>query len=200
MTNTTSGTRSQAPFPAVSTGRTEPQRPGRTTVSSASPVQNYHRPPTGEHRRSAHRRTARSRGHLTRWLVEVAPGVFVGNPSRRVRDNLWPVLADRIADGQAVMIEPADNEQGWSFRTAGRHRWHPVDLDGLILVGRPRRQSATSARVVSARAGFTRLVRRARLQVGGRPRPRGDHPEMTKSEASTVMSSPPARGSPAGTR
>lgn len=79
------------------------------------------------------------RGHLTRWLIEVAPGVFVGNPSARVRDNLWPVLAERVGDGQAVMIEPATNEQGWSFRTAGQDRWHPVDLDGLMLVGRPRR-------------------------------------------------------------
>jgi len=28
------------------------------------------------------------RGHLTRWLAEVATGVFVGNPSARVRDRL----------------------------------------------------------------------------------------------------------------
>lgn len=139
MTNTTSGTRSQAPFPAVSTGRTEPQRPGRTTVSSASPVQNYHRPPTGEHRRSAHRRTARSPRPPHPLARRSSAWCFRQQPQPPSPDNLWPVLADRIADGQAVMIEPADNEQGWSFRTAGRHRWHPVDLDGLILVGRPRR-------------------------------------------------------------
>lgn len=79
------------------------------------------------------------RGHLTRWLIEVAAGVFVGNPSARVRDRLWPVLADRIGDGQAIMIEPAQNEQRWAIRTAGRDRWYPVDLDGLILSARPRR-------------------------------------------------------------
>lgn len=79
------------------------------------------------------------RGHLTRWLVEVAAGVFVGNPNRRVRDRLWPLLEEQIGDGQAVMIEPADNEQGWAFRTAGRDRYYPVDLDGLMLVARPRR-------------------------------------------------------------
>ena len=79
------------------------------------------------------------RGHLTRWLVEVAACVFVGNPSRRVRDYLWDVLADRIRDGQAIMIEPADNEQGWAVRTAGTDRWYPVDFDGLILSARLRR-------------------------------------------------------------
>ncbi|MBM0258158.1 type I-E CRISPR-associated endoribonuclease Cas2e [Micromonospora sp. 4G55] len=79
------------------------------------------------------------RGHLTRWMIEVAAGVFVGNPSSRVRDRLWTLLATRVGDGQAIMIEPAQNEQGWAIRTAGRDRWLPVDLDGLILSARLRR-------------------------------------------------------------
>ncbi|MFD7283424.1 type I-E CRISPR-associated endoribonuclease Cas2e [Streptomyces sp. NPDC059862] len=79
------------------------------------------------------------RGHLTRWLIEAAPGVFVGTPNARVRDQLWQVLSDRIHDGQAVMIEPASTEQSWTVRTAGRDRWTPVDFDGLMLMARPRR-------------------------------------------------------------
>ncbi|WP_326690327.1 MULTISPECIES: type I-E CRISPR-associated endoribonuclease Cas2e [unclassified Streptomyces] len=79
------------------------------------------------------------RGHLTRWMIEVAAGVFVGNPNSRIRDRLWTTLADRIGDGQAVMIEPADNEQHWSTRTAGRDRWYPIDYEGLMLIARPRR-------------------------------------------------------------
>ena len=79
------------------------------------------------------------RGHLTRWMVEINAGVFVGNPSRRIRDRLWDLLAARIGDGQAVLVEAANNEQGWTVRTAGRDRWQPVDLDGLILSARPRR-------------------------------------------------------------
>ncbi|MEV0665542.1 type I-E CRISPR-associated endoribonuclease Cas2e [Actinomadura luteofluorescens] len=80
------------------------------------------------------------RGHLTRWMVEVHAGVFVGNPSRRIRDRLWDLLATRIGDGQAILVEPAANEQGWSVRTAGRDRWKPVDFDGLILSARRRNQ------------------------------------------------------------
>ncbi|WP_433393436.1 type I-E CRISPR-associated endoribonuclease Cas2e [Micromonospora sp. KLBMP9576] len=79
------------------------------------------------------------RGHLTRWMIEVAAGVFVGNPSTRVRDRLWALLATRVGDGQAIMVEPAQNEQGWAIRTTGRDRWVPVDLDGLMLVARLRR-------------------------------------------------------------
>jgi len=72
-------------------------------------------------------------------MSEVAPGVYVGNPSARVRENLWRVLAERVGDGQAVMVEPFANEQGWAVRTAGRDRFVPVNLDGLMLMSRPRR-------------------------------------------------------------
>ncbi|MGV9761689.1 type I-E CRISPR-associated endoribonuclease Cas2, partial [Streptomyces tricolor] len=29
------------------------------------------------------------RGHLTRWFVEAAPGVYIGTPNTRIRDRLW---------------------------------------------------------------------------------------------------------------
>ena len=79
------------------------------------------------------------RGHLTRWMIEITAGVFVGNPSARVRERLWCMLSDRIRGGQAIMVEPARNEQGWAVRTAGKDRWYPVDYDGLILAARERR-------------------------------------------------------------
>ncbi|MBM6404829.1 type I-E CRISPR-associated endoribonuclease Cas2 [Phycicoccus sp. CSK15P-2] len=82
------------------------------------------------------------RGHLTRWMVEVQAGVFVGSPGRRIRDRIWAVLEDRVGDGHAVMIEPAPTEQGWAVRTAGRERWRPVDFDGLTLMARPRVQNS----------------------------------------------------------
>ncbi len=79
------------------------------------------------------------RGHLTRWMVEVAAGVFVGTPNSRVRDRIWDLLADRIRDGQVIMVEPSENEQGWSVRTAGPDRWYSVDYEGVILSARLRR-------------------------------------------------------------
>lgn len=78
------------------------------------------------------------RGHVTRWLVELAPGVYAGTISARVRDRLWTTLEDRVGDGQAVLVYRVRNEQGWTVRTAGRDRWRPVEFDGLILMERPR--------------------------------------------------------------
>ena len=78
------------------------------------------------------------RGYLSRWMIEIAAGVYVGNPSKRVRDEVWKTIRFRIGKGQAVMIEPASNEQGWAVRTAGADRYFPIDLDGLTLIARRR--------------------------------------------------------------
>lgn len=76
------------------------------------------------------------RGHLTRWLFEVAPGVFVGRVTARVREHLWCRISKHAGDaGRAVMIYAAKNEQGLAFRVLGG-TWSPVDLDGLMLIQR----------------------------------------------------------------
>ena len=78
------------------------------------------------------------RGHLTRWLLEISPGVFVGNVTARVRDQLWIRIVAFMGEvGQAVMVYTADTEQGLAFRCVGSP-WQPVDFDGLMLVRRLR--------------------------------------------------------------
>ena len=44
------------------------------------------------------------RGDLTRWLLEIAPGVFVGHIDARIRDRLWERIIDLLRDGRAVMV------------------------------------------------------------------------------------------------
>ncbi len=75
------------------------------------------------------------RGALSRWLVEPAPGLYVGTVSARVRDELWSAVSAAIADGAAVCVHPAETEQGFQIRTAGERRRHVLDFDGLQLVG-----------------------------------------------------------------
>jgi CRISPR-associated protein Cas2 len=76
----------------------------------------------------------RLRGALSRWFLEVAPGMFVGTVSARVRDELWSLAEELIGDGAAVLTYPDATEQGFSLRTAGTRRREPVDFDGLTLV------------------------------------------------------------------
>lgn len=74
------------------------------------------------------------RGALSRWTIEVVPGIFVGTVSARVRDELWNTASEVVGDGAAVLIHPAPTEQGFALRTAGTRRRHPEDFDGLTLV------------------------------------------------------------------
>lgn len=74
------------------------------------------------------------RGALSRWMIEVTPGMFVGTLSAKVRDELWSAASAVVGDGAAVLIHPDDTEQGFSLRTAGERRRRPIDFDGLTLV------------------------------------------------------------------
>ncbi|CCH29286.1 type I-E CRISPR-associated endoribonuclease Cas2e [Actinosynnema sp. NPDC047251] len=76
------------------------------------------------------------RGHLTRWLLEISPGVFVGTINTRVRELVWARVIDMVRTGRAIMVHHADNEQGLDF-TVHEHNWHPVDFDGVQLMLRP---------------------------------------------------------------
>ncbi|MEV6321350.1 type I-E CRISPR-associated endoribonuclease Cas2e [Nocardia sp. NPDC051787] len=75
------------------------------------------------------------RGHLTRWLLEISPGVFVGHISPRVRDLMWQRVVEFVAEGRAIMVHSARNEQRLAFQVHG-HDWTPVDHDGLMLMRR----------------------------------------------------------------
>lgn len=74
------------------------------------------------------------RGALSRWTVEVVPGIFVGTVSARVRDELWSSVAEVVGDGAAILVHPANTEQGFALRTAGERRRVPADFDGLTLM------------------------------------------------------------------
>ena len=76
------------------------------------------------------------RGALTKWLMEVSPGVFVGNPSRRIREELWKRVQHEVNDGRAVLVWSSDGEQRLRF-DVHQHSWKPVDVDGLTLIRRP---------------------------------------------------------------
>ncbi|MGV1004390.1 MAG: type I-E CRISPR-associated endoribonuclease Cas2e [Candidatus Nanopelagicales bacterium] len=76
------------------------------------------------------------RGVLTRWLLEIAPGVFVGHVSTRVRAHIWQRIVDGVGRGRALMVYSKRNEQGLEFLVHG-HNWEPIDYEGISLMCRP---------------------------------------------------------------
>ena len=76
------------------------------------------------------------RGDLTKWLIEINSGVYVGRISGRVRENLWERICDTIKTGKATMVYPAQNEQRLEFKVHNAE-WEPIDFDGIKLMLRP---------------------------------------------------------------
>lgn len=76
----------------------------------------------------------RLRGRMAIWLLEIRAGVYVGNYSAKVRDNIWSQVEKGIEDGNAVMAWRTNNEAGFDFLTLGNNRRIPVELDGAKLV------------------------------------------------------------------
>ncbi|MEV5086002.1 type I-E CRISPR-associated endoribonuclease Cas2e [Streptomyces sp. NPDC056159] len=100
------------------------------------------------------------RGFLTRWLLEISAGVFIGNPSARIRDLLWDEVQQYADQGRALLAHTTNNEQGFIFRTHD-HAWHPVDHEGLTLIRRPNAQSSSNA-ATTPRKGWSNASKRRR--------------------------------------
>jgi CRISPR-associated protein Cas2 len=73
------------------------------------------------------------RGELSRWLMEIRPGVFLGHVSALVREALFERCRERIRDGGVIMIAPAQTEQGFRIWVAGNLSREIVDFEGLYL-------------------------------------------------------------------
>lgn len=79
---------------------------------------------------------ASTRGELTRWMLELRPGVFVGRISAQVRERLWERVCSRMKGGAGILVYSASSEQGFSVRFWGRTGRRIENHDGLWLVNR----------------------------------------------------------------
>lgn len=76
------------------------------------------------------------RGDLTKWMQEIASGVYVGNFNSRIREELWKRIENSVGNGVATMSFSSRNEIGYDFKTIHSHR-EVVYSDGLPLVRIP---------------------------------------------------------------
>lgn len=76
------------------------------------------------------------RGDLSKWLFEINNGVYVGNLSTRVREELWERICGNLSSGRATMVFNAPGEQRLDFLVHNTS-WKPRDFDGLKLMCRP---------------------------------------------------------------
>lgn len=116
----------------------------------------------------------RLRGDLTKWLLEINTGVYVGRVSARVRDQLWERICANVKTGRATMVFRASNEQRMDFRVHNT-TWQPVDFDGVKLMRRPLPSTAAKAAVPYLPDGFSRAAQQQkarRMAAAARGKPR----------------------------
>lgn len=73
------------------------------------------------------------RGDLTKWLMEINTGVYVGKVSARIREMLWTRICENLSQGRATMVYSTNNEQGMEF-CVHNSAWKPMDFDGIQLL------------------------------------------------------------------
>ena len=78
---------------------------------------------------------AKVRGDITKWLIEINTGVFVGNVSSKIRDAIWDRVCENVKDGRVSMAYHTNGEQKLDFRIHNSD-WEPIDYDGIKLVRR----------------------------------------------------------------
>jgi len=101
------------------------------------------------------------RGDLTKWLIEISTGVFVGNVSARVRDKLWERVRSSIKQGKATLVYSMHNEQRLDFRIHNSE-WEPIDFDGIKLMLRP--SPARIKKLGSLRLGYSNASKYRRIR------------------------------------
>jgi CRISPR-associated protein Cas2 len=77
------------------------------------------------------------RGEMTKWLLELQSGVFVGDVSGMVREQLWKMACEKLRGGAGIMVQTAANEQGFSFRYLGQSSRKIEEFEGLYLTRFP---------------------------------------------------------------
>ncbi len=77
----------------------------------------------------------RLRGVLSRFLLEIQAGLFVGRIDARMREQLWEKIETwATIRTRAMMVWREPTAQGYAFKTYGSGRHTPVLIDGIWLV------------------------------------------------------------------
>jgi CRISPR-associated protein Cas2 len=76
------------------------------------------------------------KGELSKWLIEIATGVFVGSVSALIRIKLWEKCKEKCNDGRVTMVWKTNNEQGFDVKNHNEATILPIDNEGVTLMMR----------------------------------------------------------------
>ena len=89
------------------------------------------------------------RGALSRWLIELRPGMFLGNPSQRIRDELWRQITERPPLGYVLQLWSSRHPQGYDYRQYGDSKRMLTDFEelGLVTIRKQTKKNRKAGRI-----------------------------------------------------
>lgn len=81
------------------------------------------------------------RGEITKWMLQLKPGVFIGTLSALVGEKLWKKIQEKQGEGGAIWVKATNNEQRFTLSICGKTHWTIRDFDGLQLITHPHKKS-----------------------------------------------------------
>ncbi len=80
------------------------------------------------------------RGELTKWMLQLKPGVFVGTLTSLVGEKLWQKIRQKQKTGGAIWVKATNNEQRFKLKISGSTHWKIRDYDGIQLIIHPHKK------------------------------------------------------------
>lgn len=80
------------------------------------------------------------RGELTKWMLQLKPGVFLGTLSTLVGEKLWDKIQENYTKGGAIWVKATNNEQKFKLAVSGKTNWKIRNFDGLQLITHPKKK------------------------------------------------------------
>ena len=80
----------------------------------------------------------RTKGYVSRYLIEISPSVYIGSLDSKTRDRLWDYVRGNCgANGYSTMAYSKNTAQGYEILTQGDSDYRTIaEIDGIKLIAK----------------------------------------------------------------
>lgn len=75
-----------------------------------------------------------TKGVVSRYLMEISSGVFIGNIKANIREELWDFVRGNLGKGSLIMAHSDNSVMGHQIRTQNINKRTMKSLDGIELI------------------------------------------------------------------
>lgn len=112
------------------------------------------------------------RGDLSKWMQEIATGVYVGNFNAKVRERIWLRVNGTIGNGEATLSYYCRNEIGYNFDTKNTAQ-RVINHEGIPLVFLPNSDKNNSIKMGFSNAKKMRNATKYSIRVSSNKKTEG---------------------------